>query len=132
MENENWTLNPEVPAIQQGQVSGAKHPARFRTGPRPQPHRPLEVRLRFPDRPSVLHVHLSRGGLEADRQGQLGSQERKREAELKDGKVDGDTVSFVELLDFQGNELRITYTGKLSADGNEIRFTRHGAPAESY
>lgn len=50
--------------------------------------------------------------------------ERKREAELKDGKVEGDAVSFVELLDFQGNEIRITYTGKLSADGNQIEFTR--------
>jgi len=51
-------------------------------------------------------------------------EERKREAELKDGKVEGDAVSFVELLDFEGNEIRITYTGKLSADGNEIKFTR--------
>jgi len=51
-------------------------------------------------------------------------EERKREAELKDGKVEGDAVSFVELLDFQGNEIRITYTGKPSADGNQIQFTR--------
>ena len=50
--------------------------------------------------------------------------DRKREAELKVGKVDGDTISFVELLNFQGNEIRITYTGKLSANGNEIKFTR--------
>src|ERR1041384_8305643 len=46
----------------------------------------------------------------------------KREAELKEGKVDGDTVTFVELLKIQDNELRITYTGKIS--GNEIKFTR--------
>ena len=45
-----------------------------------------------------------------------------REVELKEGAVDGDTVSFVEVLEFQGNELRITYTGKLS--GNGIAFTR--------
>ena len=38
----------------------------------------------------------------------------KREADLKEGKVDGDTVTFVELLSFQGNELRIVYTGKIS------------------
>lgn len=50
--------------------------------------------------------------------------DRKREAELKDGKVHGDTVSFVEMLSFQDNEIRIAYTGKLSADGNEIKFTR--------
>ncbi|HEV2391798.1 MAG TPA: alpha-L-arabinofuranosidase C-terminal domain-containing protein [Verrucomicrobiae bacterium] len=50
--------------------------------------------------------------------------DRKREAELKEGKVDGDKISFVEMLNFQDNEIRIAYTGKLSADGNEIRFTR--------
>jgi enterochelin esterase-like enzyme len=46
----------------------------------------------------------------------------KREAELKEGKVEGDTVTFVEPLKFQDNELRITYTGKIS--GDEIKFTR--------
>jgi hypothetical protein len=45
------------------------------------------------------------------------------ETELKDGKVDGETVTFVENLNFQGMDLRIEYTGKIvSAD--EIRFTR--------
>ena len=51
-------------------------------------------------------------------------EDRKREAELQDGKVEGDAVSFVEPLKIQDNEIRITYTGKLSADGNEIKFTR--------
>jgi enterochelin esterase-like enzyme len=46
----------------------------------------------------------------------------QRESELIQGKVDGDSVSFVELLDFQGNELRIAYKGKVS--GPEIKFTR--------
>src|SRR5688572_1152766 len=46
----------------------------------------------------------------------------KREAELKEGKVEGDTVTFVEPLKIQDNELRITYTGKVT--GNEIKFTR--------
>src|SRR3954469_24801384 len=46
----------------------------------------------------------------------------KREAELKEGKVEGDTVMFVEMLKIQDNEIRITYTGKIS--GNEIKFTR--------
>ena len=50
--------------------------------------------------------------------------DRKREAELNEGKVDGDSISFVEMLNFQENEIRITYTGKLSANGNEIQFTR--------
>jgi len=46
----------------------------------------------------------------------------KREAELKEGKVEGDTVTFVEPLKIQDNELRITYTGRIS--GNEIKFNR--------
>ena len=45
------------------------------------------------------------------------------EAQLKDGKVEGETVTFVENLSFQGMDIRIDYTGKIvSAD--EIRFTR--------
>jgi len=48
--------------------------------------------------------------------------ERKRDAELQEGTIKGDTLSFVELLNFQGNEVRIRYTGKIS--GNEIAFTR--------
>ncbi len=45
------------------------------------------------------------------------------ESQLQDGKVDGDTVSFVENLNFQGNPIKITYTGKIvSAD--EIKFSR--------
>ncbi len=46
----------------------------------------------------------------------------KREAELKEGKVEGDTVTFVEPLKIQDNELRITYTGRIL--GNEIKFNR--------
>ncbi len=46
----------------------------------------------------------------------------KREADLKEGKMAGDTVSFVEPLSVQGNDLRITFTGKVS--DNEVKFTR--------
>lgn len=48
--------------------------------------------------------------------------ERKREAELKELKLDGDTVKFVETMEFQGNEIRIRYTGKIG--NGEIAFTR--------
>lgn len=47
---------------------------------------------------------------------------RKREAELKEGQIAGDTLSFVELLEFQGNQLRIQYTGRIGTNG--IAFTR--------
>jgi enterochelin esterase-like enzyme len=47
---------------------------------------------------------------------------QKREAELKEGKIDDDALSFVETFPFQGNELRIRYEGKVAA--NQITFTR--------
>jgi hypothetical protein len=47
---------------------------------------------------------------------------QKGEADLQDGKVNGDDISFVETLDFQGNKVPITYTGKVA--GDEIKFTR--------
>ncbi len=46
----------------------------------------------------------------------------KREAQLTEGKLKGDEISFVELLNFQGNDLRIEYQGKIA--GDEIKFTR--------
>ena len=45
-----------------------------------------------------------------------------REAEIQDGKVEGDTVSFVQVVNFQGNDMRIAYTGKIEGEG--IAFTR--------
>ena len=41
---------------------------------------------------------------------------------IEEGTVKGDDVSFVENLDYQGQKLKITYTGKVS--GDEIKFTR--------
>ena len=48
------------------------------------------------------------------------------ESDVIDGKVDGDKVTFTELLKFEGMEVKITYTGTIvSAD--EIKFTRNVA-----
>lgn len=44
------------------------------------------------------------------------------ETEIKEGKIDGDNITFVENLNFQGMDLRIVYTGKI--DGDTIKFTR--------
>src|SRR6187551_1648405 len=44
------------------------------------------------------------------------------ESDLK-GTVDGDKVTFVENLDYQGTPLAITYTGQIVSPG-EIRFKR--------
>lgn len=46
----------------------------------------------------------------------------RRTVDIQDGRLDGDVVTFVERIQFQGNEIRIQYTGKVA--GDEIRFTR--------
>jgi hypothetical protein len=45
------------------------------------------------------------------------------EVEIANGKVEGDTITFVENLTYQGMPLVITYTGKIVSD-DEIQFTR--------
>jgi hypothetical protein len=44
------------------------------------------------------------------------------ETAIAEGAVKGDDITFVENLNFNSNELKITYTGKIS--GDEIKFTR--------
>jgi len=51
---------------------------------------------------------------------ELGDQ--KRDVQFKETKLEGDTLTFVEMFKFQDNEVRIDYTGKVS--DNEIKFTR--------
>src|SRR5262245_61863043 len=46
----------------------------------------------------------------------------KREATFKEGKIDGDKLTLVELLPIQGKDVRVVFTGKVSAD--EIKFKR--------
>src|ERR1051325_7557223 len=48
--------------------------------------------------------------------------DQKRETELSEGKVDGDKVSFVEMLNFNGNDIRISYKGVVA--NNEMKLTR--------
>ncbi len=47
------------------------------------------------------------------------------DGEILEGSVDGDTIRFVENLEFQGMALRIVYTGKIS--GDEIKLSRNVA-----
>jgi opacity protein-like surface antigen len=44
------------------------------------------------------------------------------DVELQDGKLKGDEVSFHVKLNFQGNDVKMNYKGKLA--GDEIKFTR--------
>jgi hypothetical protein len=45
------------------------------------------------------------------------------ESDISDGKVDGDNISFNVVRNFNGNEFKMNYAGKVS--GNEIKFTLH-------
>jgi len=44
------------------------------------------------------------------------------ESDITDGKVDGDNISFAQVVSMNGNEMKINYMGK--ADGDQIKFTR--------
>ena len=44
-------------------------------------------------------------------------------AEIHDGKIDGDTVTFWVNTDYQGQTYKLVYTGKVSAAGDAITFT---------
>lgn len=44
------------------------------------------------------------------------------QSDISEGKIDGDNISFDQVLNFNGNEFKIHYTGK--ADGDTIKFTR--------
>lgn len=47
---------------------------------------------------------------------------RQGDTAISDGKVSGDTVSFVVTREIQGNTIKMVYKGKVS--GDEISFTR--------
>ena len=44
------------------------------------------------------------------------------EAPISDGKIDGDDISFTQVMEFNGNQVKLIYKGKIS--GDEIKFTR--------
>jgi hypothetical protein len=44
------------------------------------------------------------------------------EMDITNGKVDGDNISFDTVMNFNGNSMTMTYTGK--ADGDSIKFSR--------
>ena len=44
------------------------------------------------------------------------------ESDITDGKIDGDNLSFNQVVNCNGNEMKINYTGKV--DGDSIKFTR--------
>jgi len=42
-------------------------------------------------------------------------------SEIKDGKVDGDSITFWSMTDYQGTPIKIVYRGKIA--GDQISFT---------
>jgi hypothetical protein len=44
------------------------------------------------------------------------------QTDIQEGRINGDEISFVENLKYQGMDLRIAYKGKVS--GDEIKFSR--------
>jgi hypothetical protein len=55
-------------------------------------------------------------------EGTVGSQ--MGETPISDGKLSGDTLTFVRVLNFNGNEIKLNYTGKVK--GDTIEFTVEG------
>jgi hypothetical protein len=52
------------------------------------------------------------------------------ETDITDGKVDGDSVSFAVVREFNGNSMTNTYTGKVTADAitGKVAGMRNGEP----
>jgi hypothetical protein len=44
------------------------------------------------------------------------------DSDITDGKIDGGTVTFNQVVNFNGNEMKIAYKGTIS--GDSIKFTR--------
>jgi hypothetical protein len=47
---------------------------------------------------------------------------RMGDVPIADGKIDGDTISFTQTIEVQGNTIKFLYKGTVS--GDEIKFTR--------
>jgi len=56
--------------------------------------------------------------------------DQRGEVEIKDGMTKGDEISFVEIANIQGNEIRIEYKGKVT--GDEMKLVRKVGDFASY
>ncbi|MBX9599958.1 MAG: hypothetical protein K2X35_03100 [Bryobacteraceae bacterium] len=48
-------------------------------------------------------------------------------AEISDGKISGDDISFAVVREVQGNQMKILYKGKVSGNELKMQVTREGA-----
>lgn len=53
------------------------------------------------------------------------------ESDISDGKVDGDTISFSVVREFQGNSFKMNYTGKLAGDAIQFKMEREGGGGQA-
>ncbi len=53
------------------------------------------------------------------------------EMQISDGKVDGDNISFSVVREFQGNSMKINYTGKVSGDTIQFKMQREGGEGQA-
>jgi len=53
-----------------------------------------------------------------------------KEIAIKDGKIDGNNISFTVLLDFGGQEFKMEYKGVVSPDQIKLTFDMMGQPSE--
>ena len=49
------------------------------------------------------------------------------EAQIQDGKIDGDTITFTVKREFNGNAMVMKYEGKIAADEIKFKSTREGS-----
>ena len=47
--------------------------------------------------------------------------ERTGKSEIKDGKVEGDKVTFTITMNFQGNDVKVNYSGTIAGDEIKLR-----------
>lgn len=70
--------------------------------------------------------------LKADGAALTGSVSNPRGAtDISDGKVDGDTVSFSVVREFNGNQMKMNYTGKVEGDQIHFKVERDGGQGRS-
>jgi hypothetical protein len=48
------------------------------------------------------------------------------DAAISDGKIDGDTITFSVVREFNGNSMKMNYTGKVSGDQIQFKVERDG------
>jgi len=51
---------------------------------------------------------------------------RGGEVAISDGKIDGDTISFTVTREFNGNSMKMNYTGKVSGDTIQFKMSVEG------